>query len=552
MARAGSTWDQDASRFQRFGIAIAIVFYLVSVGYVSLVGRSGPALDPDVQTITFAHWGLEDGYREGVAEAIRRFEQLKAAEGQKVRIIQSAVPSRGYQQWFLTQLIGGNPADVIKLLDGNPQLFYRYFVPLTPYVDKPNPFNQGTVLEGVPWRDTFIDNMERALDATYSEYYGVGNTFHVYRLFVNVDLLEKATGSREPPRDVSEWLDDCAKLKQYGKEIGMPIIPIGVRGFDKDTIRWLFQYYFSQMTGNLNDEGGTFGDSASSADVLEWMEKDPQVRERICAVVDVVKQIGLNFGEGFTAMDVEQTKFLFHSGLTGFFPDGTWNAWSLVNNSPFEVAIIPLPLLGHNHEHSKYFTGRITEAGRHVGGKMGITKATKHFELALEFLQFYTSYEINQITMMDYVRWPPGVRKAQYKGILKTFQLEIRDGNRHVAHPFGVGGRNLTSHRKFLACLEETIIRDIDKPGHYFLDAFKANKDIVLEEGAEFVNGFYRSQLDNALSRSQLSVGLLRNDISPQQAKKLRTRTMTDAEDQSTNVQSHLKTLRYYQAIREM
>lgn len=552
MAPAGSTRGDDVSRFQRFGIGVAIAFYLVSIGYVLLAGKSSGLLDQDVKTITFAHWGLEDGYREGVAEAIRRFEELKAREGEKVRVIQLAVPSRGYSQWFLTQLIGGNPADLIKLIDRNRHLYNRYFVALTPYVDQPNPFNKGTVLEGVPWRDTYINNMENSLDSVYSEYYGVGNTFHVYRLFVNVDLLEKATGSRQLPRDLSEWLDDCAKLKEYGREIGAPIIPIGVRGFDKDTLRWLFQYYFSQMTGNLNDDASTFGGNASVADVLESMMEDPRVRERICAVVDVVKELGMNFGEGFTAMDVEQTKFLFYSGLTGFFPEGTWNAWSMVNNSPFEVGIIPFPLLEHKHRHSKHFTGRITESSRSVGGKMGITKTTKHFDLVLEFLQFYTSYEINQLTMMEYPRWPPAVRKARYKGILKSFQLEIRDGNQHVNVPFGVGARNLPSHRKHLACLEEIITKDIANPGEYYLDAFKANKSIVLEEGAEYVKTYYRSQLDNEMRRSQINIGLLRSDATPREVERLRTRRTIDSVSHTGNISGHLKMLHYYEVVRGM
>ncbi len=117
MAPAGLTRGDDGSRFQRFGIGVAIAFYLVSIGYVLLAGKSSGLLGQDVKTITFAHWGLEDGYREGVAEAIRRFEELKAREGEKVRVIQLAVPSRGYSQWFLTQLIGGNAADVRDLAE---------------------------------------------------------------------------------------------------------------------------------------------------------------------------------------------------------------------------------------------------------------------------------------------------------------------------------------------------------------------------------------------------------------------------------------------------
>lgn len=548
MAIVDSRADQDTSHFQRLGLAVAGAFYLASVGYVLLVGDAGSTLAPDVKTITFAHWQLEDGYREGVDEAIRRFETLKAEQGQKVKVIQSTVPWRGYSQWFLTQLIGGNPADLMELI-GSSQLYHRYFVPLSPYIDKPNPFNQSTVLEGMPWRDTYVDDMEGSQDNVYAEYFGVGHMFHTYRLFVNVDLLEKATGSRQLPRDLTEWLDACAKLKAYGRNTGTPIIPIGVRGFDKGTLNHLFRYYFSQMTGNLNDAYSRFGGRVSVAGVLEQMNTNPQIRERVLAVIDVIQEIGRNFGVGFTAMDLEQTKFLFYSGTMGFFPEGTWNAWSMVNNSPFEVAIIPIPPLGHTHKYSKYFTGKITEAGVRVGGKIGIPKATKHFDLALEFLQFFTSYEINQMAMMDYTKWPPAVKHAEYKGILKAFQPQM-EGNLSVPTPFSRWGQ--TSHRKYLECLEQIITNDIDNPGRYFLDTFKKNKDILRDEGAEYVKGYYRSQMDTERYRSQFSVGLLRGDLTSQQADTLRLRLTITSQSAGGHTVGHLTSLRYYQQIDDM
>lgn len=77
--------------------------------------RSGGLFPSDVKRLTFAHWQLEDGFREGYADAIRVYEKLKADQGINVKVVQTAVPSRGYAQWFLTQLIGGDCADVIEL-----------------------------------------------------------------------------------------------------------------------------------------------------------------------------------------------------------------------------------------------------------------------------------------------------------------------------------------------------------------------------------------------------------------------------------------------------
>jgi len=539
---------KGASRFQRVGIAIAAVFYLASVGYVLFMGGAKDVLDPELETITFSHWQLEDGYREGVQEAIRRFEELKARQGRKVKVIQTTVPWRGYPQWFLTQLIGGEPADVMELI-GNSQLYQKYFVPLSPYIDKPNPFNKGTPLEGLAWRDTYIDNMEGSLDAVYAEYFGVGHTFHTYRLFVNLDLLERATGSRKMPEDLAEWLDICEKLKAYGRAVGAPIIPIGVRGFDKATVRFLFQYYFSQLMGNLYDTYSWSPQSVQFADILELIEHDPETRQRVFAAVDIVRQLGQYFGKGFTAMDLEQTKFLFYSGVMAFFPEGTWNAWSMVNNSPFEVGITIVPPIGYKHKYSKYFTGKLTEAGSVVGGKIGIPKATKHFDLALEFLQFFTSYKINQMAMMDYAKWPAAVRKAQYKGILKSFQPDM-EGNMSVEVPFGQYG--YSSDRKWLECLEEIIVKNIADPGAYFLAGFKANKDLLVAEGTEFLNSYYRSNMDRELQRSQLSVALMNKSLPLPEAERLRFRRRIVEEGNSHKLGRQVMLMRYYQYIGRM
>ena len=242
--------DIKNGRFQKLGLALAVLFYLVSCVAVYMNSSGGTILDPDVKVITFAHWQLEDGFREGYAEAIREFEKIKAEQGVKVKVVQTTVPVRGYRQWFLTQLISGDPADVMELYCSS-EVRNQYFTPLSEYVSQPNPFNKGTRFENVPWRDTYIDGMDSALDEAYAEYFGVGIYFHVYRLFVNLDLLEKATGSRKMPDTVEQWIESCRKIKQYGKKIGEPVIPIGVRGFDKSTISYLLKYYFNQLNGNL-------------------------------------------------------------------------------------------------------------------------------------------------------------------------------------------------------------------------------------------------------------------------------------------------------------
>jgi len=353
---AGDTGDVDItkSKFQRFGLGMALLFYLISVVVVHAGrGRATTLLDPDLKVITVAHGNLEDGYREGMDEIIREFEAMKAAQGEKVKVVQSTVPARGYTQWFMTQLIGGKPADVIRLA-GTPHLWNQYFEPFSRYVGKPNRFNIGTPLEGVPWRDTFVDGMETALDPTYAEYFWIAETHHTLRLFVNMDLLEKATGSRKLPEDFTDWVDICAKMKAYGEKIGKPIIPIGVNGIERSTLKMFWNTYLCQTNSYINDEQNLFCVPASSrGDIFSAFKKGLVDKDRFLAVVDLIRELGQYFGEGFTSLDMEQARYLFFSGLVGFLPAGSYAANSIINNSPFEVEVLPIPPLGYKHKYSK-------------------------------------------------------------------------------------------------------------------------------------------------------------------------------------------------------
>jgi raffinose/stachyose/melibiose transport system substrate-binding protein len=513
---------ENNSIANKIGLFLALAFYIVSVIMVGInTSESSEIIDSDVKTITIAHWQLEDGFREGFDEAIKLYEELKAKKGEKVKIIQTTVPYRGYPQWFITQLISGDPSDIIEL-SGASRIHNQYFVPLSSYVARPNPYNKKTPLANIPWKDTYVDGMNSALDPIYAEYFGVGTCFHVTRVYVNKKLLKEATGSDKMPTIFNEWMEDCRKLREYGKRTGKPIIPIGVRGFDKATLNNLFNQYFSQLNGNLNDDSTKFCTAnVTTYELLELIFKKKLDIQRLLTAVDLIQNIGKNFSEGFTATDLEQTKFLFFTGNVGFFPEGTWNAWSMVKNSPFEVEVINIPVIGPNNRYYRNFTGQISEMGVGVGGKFGITKASKHFDLALDFLHFLTSYKINQLTMMDYCKWPPAVIKAEYKGLLKKFKPIKGDAMRPVKLPFYLGRKSRT---KMLEILERIIINDIDNPKKYFWNEFVSNLPFMTEEVKQSLDGGERQFFNIEGQRSCIAAGLLKNTLSTQKRKALNNR----------------------------
>jgi ABC-type glycerol-3-phosphate transport system substrate-binding protein len=77
--------------------------------------RRREAAAVDTVTIRIAHWQLEAGAREGLAEAAAEYEKLHP----HVRIIQEAIPESTYGQWMSTQLMGGTAPDIVRRNGGS-------------------------------------------------------------------------------------------------------------------------------------------------------------------------------------------------------------------------------------------------------------------------------------------------------------------------------------------------------------------------------------------------------------------------------------------------
>ena len=72
----------------------------------------------------------------------------------------------------------------------------QYLVPLTAHIGQPNPYNDGTVLEGVPWRDTYVDGMEGGYFFHVMEFFSIPTTLDNIRIFYNKDLFRGSCRQR--------------------------------------------------------------------------------------------------------------------------------------------------------------------------------------------------------------------------------------------------------------------------------------------------------------------------------------------------------------------
>jgi hypothetical protein len=212
---------------------------------------------------------------------------------------------------------------------------------------------------------------------------------------------------------------------------------------------------------------------------------------------------------------------------------GTHDAWSLINNSPFEVEVINLPAIGPDNRYYKYFTGRTSELGVGVGGSFGIAKATRHFDLALDFLRFLTSYRINHMMMMDYCKWPPAVVKAKYEGLLEKFEPIAGDARKEVYPPFSFSGKSQT---KLAEVLDRIVVDKVPDPKKYFWEQFIANLPYMIEENRNAQDDAGRRYFDLAGQCSCTSAGLLAEGLTVKRREMLEFRNAVGLENMVSRI----------------
>ena len=93
-----------------FAVALLIAAFAYSGSMVWKHHREDAA-NSEVEVIRLAHWQLEPGMREAFDAIIADYEALHP----NVRVKQVNIPGRVWRQWLRTQLVGGNPPDLIEV-----------------------------------------------------------------------------------------------------------------------------------------------------------------------------------------------------------------------------------------------------------------------------------------------------------------------------------------------------------------------------------------------------------------------------------------------------
>jgi len=381
------------------------------------------------------HWLLHTGMREAFDATIEDYQRLHP----EVRISQLPVPIRFYPAWARTQLIGGTAADITGMLALNEELISRYYLPLTEWLDKPNPYNSGTSLEGVAWRDTFFDGLSgmRALTATSGEISGIILQINSLRLYYNRQMLIEITGSDTPPRDLADLKALAAKIDAYNQRSGKSIIPIAGCG---PYAGFAFDRIVPSQTQRLSLERSPSRNLRISALELATLILDgvfsytetPELRSSL----ELMREVSLLLTPGFMQFQRDEAVAAYVQQRSLMLIAGSWDYATLIDGVPFETRA--LPVLGPSiadPQFGRFTLGQVAEP-MGIEGSMGIIRSSPHPEAALDFLHYLTSQRaaerFSQISqrlsaILD-TPVPPNLEqiKPQLNGEIPGFAVDFR------------------------------------------------------------------------------------------------------------------------------
>ena len=434
-------------RYRRLGFA------LLALAFAGATWRVGTHAvrprDPRQVTLRLAHWQLEGGIREAFEAIARDYESLHPG----VTIEQIPVPVGIYASWGTTQIIGGAAPDLVEIKGGmgGPEL-WSYFRPITEEVAKPNPYNAGSPLAGVAWRNTYADGMDNAYNAGMFETYGASVFATTIRVFYNADLMREVTGRGDPPRSFEEMMAVCQQAREHAARTGRPLLPL-VSSYGTMMMDDLFRSQLQRLASEVNP-GVRFPASAADTTDLylaylnrQWTLEHPGFR----GGAELMQRVGRELPAGFMQANREQALFYFVQGRALMFMAFSSDATSISRLANFPVRAFRNPTPGPaTPGFGANLYGPNSEGALFTFGLLGIPRTSPHPDVALDFLQFLTS----QAEDRKFARlsgWLPVIVGIEPEGTAKDLAPDSRGFPPGPTLTLGETGRVISNqmHRLF-------------------------------------------------------------------------------------------------------
>ncbi len=384
-----------------------------------------------VEVIRFAHWQLEPGMREAFDAIIADYEALHP----NVRVKQVNRPGRVWRQWLRTQLVGGNPPDLVETANYlvTDEMLARYFVPLTDYLEKPNPYNSDEPdLAKGSWRESFVgelvpNEMVHYYSANLLEYYAVPNAMMTVRVFYNRDLVKSLTGDDRAPETFEEFKALCEALKNGAREQGERIQPLAGSIFNTRQMTASLARIVTQKLAIKIDYGHDLDLSMFEGNVEylrgRWSYDTPEVRQSL----ELIKEVCRYMSPGWVQMKREDAMLQFLQGQAAMLATGTWDASGILQQAQFDVGIYRMPVIDlDNERYGQGALGPISESNTFGGVPFALSQTSKHPERAIDFLRYLTSRRGNA-KFAQISNWLPVVKGVPIPEMVEVFR-PIADG----------------------------------------------------------------------------------------------------------------------------
>lgn len=382
---------------------------------------SGPTSQPvSAMTLRLAVVQTHPRVHEAYDQVARAYEALHPG----IRIVQISVPERLYTAWLTTQLIGGTAPEIVEALGARPndEQAARSFVALTHEMRQPNPYNQGTLLERLPWRDTFVDGLNEfpAFRAVLMDVYGVSSTIVTHRLLYNRPLLERVTGSPEPPRTMTELLRLVPLVEAFNAEQPQRVVGIAAA---RETGRPLLDGILTTQTQRLaleTDPISTLRPYVRNQIVGlyrgDWTLDDESVRRGL----NLVREASRLFQPGFEQARSDDALFYFLQGRALALVTSSIVAEGVKTGVRFPVVVGTWPW-PDNDPIGKYTVGPVAELTSGAKVLHLLRTETGLQAQALDFLRFLTSLP-GQTRFVQSCELLPAVLEVPVQSVMTPFQ----------------------------------------------------------------------------------------------------------------------------------
>ena len=430
-----------AWKFLKEWYALLVVIGAFAWAAAAIVSYRTEQAPPGAIVIRLGHWQLEASVRDAIDEMAR---QYRKEVNPNVYIVQDAIPEGLYGQWVSTQLMGNTAPDIMQVGNFLPYpvwlaYYSRYFTPLTRFVNAPNPHNAGTPMAGKPLRQTYKDGMKTGYVTEMQEYISIPLSQFAVRIFYNKDLLRQLTGLSEAPADYRQFLAACKKISEQTDPLGRRYVPIAGSGYH--FAMWN-GFMFDPMTyaavrkADFNRDGDVGNDEFFVALRTGRLDFDfAPYRARF----QIQREVTDFFQTGYTGLSRDEAVFLFAQERAVFMTTGTWDARSLQQQAAgqFEVGVMDFPLPGKDDpEFGSIVEGPVYES-LDSGFRFSISRNTKHFKEALDFLLFMAGQRKNE-ELNKIIGWIPAIQGTEMDDLLKAFEPHLEGV--YPAFPTVLGG----------------------------------------------------------------------------------------------------------------